>query len=407
MIRQIATLLSGNALSQMVNVGTILFVVTAYFDPAEFGRYAVLMSYVGILSSIACFRYELSIVSVARNHVANNMIFSSLLIATAISLTVLLVFFLIETFVGNAFLLGASSLTIVCLIYLKAIDQVFASVLYRHESYLTYSALKLLQALLLFAGFFYAGVVGWGLAGLLYSTMIAYMSFALVGALAIKRFDPGTGVRGTRMAAMLRKYPDFLKFNTPQALIDNFLANGMNLLLVALAGPAVVGYFSYMQRILKAPLGLIFGAVSQVVFRFSAKNKSHSDRVILRLRQVLATDSVILISAVVAVSVAYAVFPKLTVLNEWAGLEEYMMAFTVWMLAPFVFSPFATLPIVYDRQRTFFMLATTFNVISLLLLAAIIWSTNVIIAFWVVGLVSLLYFSCLNIWVFGLASRAH
>ena len=266
MIRQIATLLSGNALSQVVNVVTILFVVTAYISPAEFGRYAVLMSYVGILSAIACLRYELAIVSVRRSRVANNMVFLCFAVATVFAVSVLAVFQLTKLLLGDAFLLGASSLVIVALVYLKAIDQVCAAVLYRYEAYLTYSALKLMQALVLFAGFLAVGLMGHSVQGLLYSTVLAYAAFALAGIYAVRRYDIRSGVDIGRMSAMFRKHADFAKYNTPQALIDNLMTNGLNFVLVALAGPAVVGYFNYMQRILRAPLGLVFGAVSQVVF---------------------------------------------------------------------------------------------------------------------------------------------
>ena len=194
MMRQIAMLLSGNALSQLVNVVTILFVVTTYIAPAEFGRYAVLMSYVGILSTIACLRYELAIVSVRRSRVANNFVFLCLVVATVFSALVLAVFQFTELLLGDAFLLGASSLMIVALIFLKAIDQICAAVLYRQEAYLTYSVLKLMQALVLFAGFTAVGVTGLGAEGLLYATACAYAAFALAGIIAVRRYDVRSGV---------------------------------------------------------------------------------------------------------------------------------------------------------------------------------------------------------------------
>jgi O-antigen/teichoic acid export membrane protein len=403
MIRQIATLLSGNALSQIVNVVTILFVVTAYISPAEFGRYAVVMSYVGILSTIACLRYELAIVSTRRTRVANNMVFLCLVVATAFAVLVLFLFQVAELLVGDAFLLGASSLMIVALIYLKAIDQVCAAVLYRNEAYLTYSILKLIQALVLFAGFMVVGVMGQGLQGLLYSTVCAYATFALAGAIVVRRYGVRSGVEIDRMVAMSRKHGDFVKFNMPQALIDNLLTNGLNFVLVALAGPTVTGYFNYMQRVLRAPLGLIFGAVSQVVFRFSAKNVTRPGLVTEKMRQILAIVVVILVGAIIAVLLVHAYFPELAFLRDWVGMREYMIAFAVWMLVPYLFSPFATLPVVYDRQKTFFKLATMFNVCSLALLAVIIWKGTVVAAFWVVALMSLVYFSGLNVWVFGVA----
>jgi O-antigen/teichoic acid export membrane protein len=221
MIRNIATLLTGNALSQLVNVVTILFVVTAFFAPAEFGRYAVAMSYVGILSAVACFRYELAIVAVDGTLAANNAVFSSLIIATVFSVLVLITFELLSMTVGDQFLVGTSPIMIATLILLKAIDQIVACVLYRHEAYVRYSILKLLQALVLLGGFAGTGVAGLGLNGLLLSTLLAYASFAVTGMIAIRRYGLRSGVRFNRMVALLKRHLDFAKFNTPQALLPN------------------------------------------------------------------------------------------------------------------------------------------------------------------------------------------
>lgn len=403
MIRNIATLLTGNALSQLVNVVTILFVVTTYFAPAEFGRYAVVMSYVGILSSIACFRYELAIVAVDRALAANNAVFSSLIIASAFSALVFVIFELFSMTMGDGFLVGASPIMIATLILLKAVDQIFASVLYRHESYVRYSVLKLLQAVVLLGGFAVTGAVGLGLDGLLLSTMLAYASFAVTGLIVIRRYCLRSGVRFSRMLALLKRHVDFAKFNTPQALIDNLLSNGLNFVLVVLAGPSVVGYFNYMQRILKAPLGLVLGAVSQVVFRFSAKNAADPGLVTHKLRQVFAMVLAILLIATSGVGLAYVFFENLIFLKDWAGMREYMIAFAVWMLVPFLFSPYATLPIVYGRQKQFFQVATAFNLLSLLVLTLMIWTGSVIAAFWTVGMISIVYFAGLNAWLFRIA----
>ena len=403
MIRNIATLLTGNALSQLVNVVTILFVVTAFFAPAEFGRYAVAMSYVGILSAVACFRYELAIVAVSGTLAANNAVFSSLVIATVFSVLVFITFELLSMTVGDQFLVGTSPIVIATLILLKAVDQILACVLYRHEAYVRYSILKLLQALVLLGGFVGTGIAGLGLDGLLLSTLLAYASFAVIGIIAIRPYGVRSGVRSSRMVALVKRQVDFVKFNTPQALIDNLLSNGLNFVLVILAGASVVGYFNYMQKVLKAPLGLIFGAVSQVVFRFSAKNSADPRLVTHKLRQVFAMVSAILLVAASGVVLAYVFFADLSFLKDWAGMREYMIAFAVWMLVPFLFSPYATLPIVYRRQKQFFLLATLFNLLSLLVLTLMIWKGVVIAAFWTVGLLSIAYYAGLNAWLFRIA----
>jgi len=347
----------------------------------------------------------MAIVAARQSRAANNLVFLSLAVATVFAALLIAAFQLTELLAGDAFLLGASSLTIITLIYLKAIDQICAAVLYRNEAYLTYSILKLMQAFVLLAGFAAVGVMGRGYRELLYATLCAYAAFALAGTLAILRFGVGSGVTGGRIKALFRRHADFARFSTPQALIDNLLSNGLNFVLVVFAGPVVVGYFNYMQRILRAPLGLIFGAVSQVVFRFSAKNVASPGLVIEKLRQIFAIVVVILVGALVAIMLVHAFFSELTFLREWAGLRNYMIAFAAWMLAPYLFSPFATLPAVYGRQKTFFIVSALFNLCSLALLAAMIWQGTVVTAFWVVAVVSLAYFSMMNVWMFKVAAR--
>ena len=404
MIRQIATLLTGNVLSQLVNIATVLFVITAYFAPGELGRYAVLMSYVGILSSVACLRYELSVVSVSRDFEANNMVFGSVAIATLFSFLIFLAFHTIAQLAGDAFLLGTSPLVIVVLIYLKSISQICASILYRREAYLRYSTIKLFQAVVLLGGFWVSGTSGSGVGGLLHATILAYATFIVAAVIFARNYAVGSGVRTKRIMVLLRRHGDFAKFSAPQTLIDNLLVNGLNFVLIALAGSTVVGYFNYMQKTLKAPLGIIFGAVSQVVFRFSAKNVSSPGLVTQKLQHVLLVNMGILACAATGVWVVYLVLPNLEFLDEWIGMREYMLAFAVWMLIPFTFSPFATLPVVYRKQKEFFKVATSFNLLSLTLLAFIIWSAGVTMAFWAAGLLSLVYFAALNSWLFRLSA---
>ncbi len=244
-----------------------------------------------------------------------------------------------------------------------------------------------------------AGAAEQGLNGLLFSTVFAYASFAVTGLIIVQRYDLPSGVRPSRMLSLLRKNADFVKFSTPQTLLDNLLSNGLNFVLVVLAGPAVVGYFSYMQRVLKAPLGLIFGAISQVVFRFSAKNVTDPELVIGKLRQVFVMVAGILLIAVTGLMMAHTFFDQLQFLQGWGGLQEYMIAFAVWMLVPFLYAPFATLPVVYGRQRQFFHAAAAFNVLSFAVLTFIIWKGEPNAAFWTVGLVSIVYYVSLNMWL--------
>ena len=69
------------------------------------------------------------------------------------------------------------------------------------------------------------------------------------------------------------------------------------------------------------------------------------------------------------------------------------------MLSPFLFSPFATLPVVYDKQREFFLAATSYNLLALAALTLMFRAGFVSGAFWTVGLTSVLYYLAMNRWL--------
>jgi len=376
----------------------MLVVVTSLFGPAEFGEYAVAMSYVGIVSSIACFRYELGIVSARSDVAAANIVLASAVIAVVVAF---LGYWLVVALIhwGSRITLGGSPIVVALLVFLKALDQIAGSILYRREAYFQFSVLKFVQAVILLIGFYLAGVAGAAAPGMLLATLVSYVAFALGGFVLVARYGSFRGIRVARIRSVLRSNQDFLKYSTPQTLIDNTLTNGINFVLVAFAGPAIVGHYNFMQRLLKAPLGLLFAAVSQVLFRYCAKNQDD----LFLIRRTLAQTQRYVVSALLAVLVAvflaYTYFEVLPLPDQWGGLRMYMLSFAVWMLSPFLVSAFATLPVVYNKQREFFLVATSYNLVALLVLSLMLRAGLVSAAFWTIGLTSILYYLGMNRWL--------
>ena len=380
----------------------MLVVVGGYFEPADYGAYAVGMSCVGILSSIACFRYEVGIVSARGRAAAANIAAASAAIAVVISVAGYWLVGPLIDLVGQRITLGATALVIASLIFFKALEQIAASLLFRREAYLQYSVLRVMQALLLLAGFSFAALAGATAGGLLLATLVSYFAFASCGFVIAARNGSFRGVRLARMRSVLRSNRDFLRYSTPQTLVDNALAHGINFVLAAFAGAGVVGYYNFMHRVIKAPLALLFSAVSQVLFRFCATNRDDSQRVtsvLVRTHRYVAGG---LVAALLAVFLVQECFELLPLADRWAGLRDYIVPFSVWMLSPFLLTPFATLPVVYNRQRQFFLAATSYNLLALVALTLMFKAGFVSAAFWTVGLTSVLYYLGMNRWLLGL-----
>jgi O-antigen/teichoic acid export membrane protein len=400
-IRNVSTLLAGNVLAQTVHVVTILVVVGGFFEPADYGAYAVGMSFVGILSSIACFRYELGIVSARGQVAAANIAVASAAIAVVVSVAGYWAVGPLLDYFGARMGPGATAPVVASLVFFKALDQIAGSLLFRREAYFPYSVLRVLQALLLLAGFSLAAGAGATTQGMLLATLASYVAFALGAFVVAARFFSLRGVRLARMRSVLRSNREFIRYSTPQTLIDNALAHGINFVLAAFAGASIVGYYNFLQRVIKAPLALLFGAVSQVLFRFCAANRDEPARVAGALSRTHRYVAGGLVAALLAVFAVQELFELLPVPDRWSGLRDYLLPFSVWLLSSFLFSPFATLPIVYNRQRQFFVAATSYNLLALAALTLMFSAGHVAAAFWIVGLASVLYYLGMNRWLLG------
>jgi O-antigen/teichoic acid export membrane protein len=251
------------------------------------------------------------------------------------------------------------------------------------------------------AGFSLAAVAGATAAGMLLTTLVSYLAFALCGFVIAARNGSLKGVRLARMRSVLRSNQEFLKYSTPQTLVDSALAHGINFVLAAFVDANIVGYYNFMQRIIKAPLALLTGAVSQVLFRFCATNRDDPARVsgvLVRTSRYFAGG---LVAALLSLFLVREFFEYLPFADRWAGLEDYVLPFSVWMLSSFLLSPFATLPVVYGRPREFFLAATSFNLLALVALTLMFSAGFVSAAFWIVGLTSVLYYLGMNRWLLG------
>lgn len=87
-IRNVATLMTGTTFAQALLI-IIAPILTRLYTPDDFGVFALYTSILGILSVIACLRYELAIVLPEKDEDAANLLVLCLLICSVISLMAL------------------------------------------------------------------------------------------------------------------------------------------------------------------------------------------------------------------------------------------------------------------------------------------------------------------------------
>lgn len=260
--RATLTLLAGGALAQALPLllGPWL---TRLYSPTEFGQFALLWTLASNIAVVGCARYEFALPLERDEGVAALLL--------GLCLRVLLGVTLASTVVGLVLLLW-QDLALAWLLPLAmlagALTQGLTLWATRAQRFqllaiarvLQYGGGALLQLLL--------GLLQLGALGLLLGPILAGLATAWL----LARPAPAGGWRallrqsGPALKAVATRHRDFPLLNTPHAFAGA-LQDSLALLLIASgSGDAAAGYWALALRYLKAPAGLVGGALSQTLY---------------------------------------------------------------------------------------------------------------------------------------------
>lgn len=261
LVRSTLTLLAGGALAQLLPLllGPWL---TRLYTPTEFGQFSMIWTLATNLAVVGCARYEFALpLEAEEGEVARLM---------ALCLRVLGVVTSVAAVVGLVLTLGwhlplagllplavLASAAVQWLTLWATRAQRFS--LLAASRVLNYGGGALLQLLL--------GLMQMGAMGLLLGPLLAGGATALL----LARPAPAGGwaglLRGGHgLAEMARRHRDFPLLNTPHAFAGA-LQDSLALILIAWwSGDAAAGYWALALRYLKAPAGLVGGALSQTLY---------------------------------------------------------------------------------------------------------------------------------------------
>jgi O-antigen/teichoic acid export membrane protein len=180
-------------------------------------------------------------------------------------------------------------------------------------------------------------------------------------------FVPGVPARQVRR--LLRHFRPLAAFNGPHVLSDAAQASGLPLLLTSLFGPQAAAYYAFASRLLKAPLGLVSGAISQVYYPRAAAQRGDDARLRREALRILRASSL----------VALALLPLLLLLPDalfawafgarWQEAGAYVRGLAPWVLASFVAAPLSAVYLVKERFALDFGLSLGATLLAFALLA--------------------------------------
>jgi len=385
------TVVGGSAVAQAIALASFPF-VTRLYSPDVYGAFVVFVSCAGIVGPLACGRFDAAIALPKRGRSASAVAVGSLALAALTAALSGLVAAAAGAFwnsIGPWFALGVA-----LYVLLAGAQQVFTNWSARTRDYGRLSMSRIAQSTVN-AALAIALAQGFGASAPL--LVVATLAGQLAALLVLCSGLPASGlafdVRAHQVRRLLRHFRRIVAFNVPQVLSDSAQASGIPLAVASLFGAHAAAYYSFSARLLKAPLNLIGGAISQVYYPRAAQHRSDNARLrrdALRILRVLGLAALVAQPLLLLLpDAAY----RLAFGGSWSDVGAYLRALSPWILTSFVVAPMSVLYLVKGRVGLDFALAVGGTVLAFAIMG-VAWaaSGSALAAMWALSIGMALYF---------------
>lgn len=387
LLRATLTLLAGGALAQALPLLLGPW-ITRLYTPTEFGAFSLVWAVATNLAVVACARYEFAL-PMARDEeeAAQLMSLCLRMLLKVVALSALAAHLLsrwqqlpLAWLLPLAVLAGGAAQWLTLWATRAEAFQRLA-----WSRVLQWGGAAVLQVLL--------GLLAWGVWGLLAAPVLA----GLLAAWLLASPAPQGGWAALlgrpwrELKAVALRHRDFPFFNTPHAFAGALQDSLAVLLITAWSGDAAAGYWALALRYLKAPAGLIGGALSQTLYPRLVQAQGGAEGVQLVRQAMLALAAMAL--PLVLVLMLWGPWLFAAVFGErWHDAGELARALAPYIGAHFIAAPLSVATMAWRAQAWALRLALVGQLLFVAGLAAGLYGGGLIGAAWGVSAAMLAYF---------------
>jgi O-antigen/teichoic acid export membrane protein len=380
LFRHILTTLSGTTIAQAIQV-LAAPILTYYYSATLFGEFTLYFSIAGTLAVIATLRYELAIMLPEKDADALQLVSASLIISLALSLITYAAFMLTASYWSIAIGIDTIEkyLPWVCVsVFSSGIFQSLIVYISRNKKFTTVSVLRIIQALAfgVFPVVFY--YLNFKTSGLVYG----YVTSQAVSALVILFVSRSELARALQIfdyniiRYLLKRYKGFPGYNSLHAFSDMLQNSIINFLINFYYGAAALGLYAMAYRVLRAPLGIIGSAISQVLYQNMSENYNNGTGNALIFNKMVRYTSYFSLPLFMLIAAIAPYSFSLILGEEWREAGWYVIYLTPLFLVTFVVSPMSHLPNITGNQGRFLLFISGINILSLIAFSILSVSLN-------------------------------
>jgi len=361
--------MTGTTIAQAIPIA-ISPILTRLYTPEDFGIFALYLSIASILFPMVTGRYELAILLPKKNEYALQIMYAS----TLITLVVFLVSIFIIVFFHQNILALMNNSDISPWLYLIPFSillfgffQIFNYWYNRNKLYKELATNKVIQSI----SVAFVNIVGYyathSVFGLIVGNIVGFLVVNIKFFYDFFKNKTFEIILNTKqIQVLLKKYKKFPIFNMPNALIDQFRMNGINLLIVYYFSNALLGQFYMAFRMLQAPMGLIGTSLSQV---FVQKIASSKESEIYGIVYNFIFKSFLFVFPIFLFLYFYVADIFVFVFGEkWQTAGQIASLLIPWVFVNFVSSPISNVYIVLHHQEKMLLFSILYALTPLLII---------------------------------------
>jgi len=359
LIREAATLVSGNVLAQVITLAAY-FVLTRIYTPDDYGLFNIFYSYIEVLIIFSTCKYELAIVVAdderEASAVARFALRMNLLVSVGL-LSVALLLWLTGLLPGNMAQLGWMVLLIPPMVFFCGTSRVYSFLYNRFHRYATIALSNTVNAgsgaLLKIV----LGLMGLSQSGMPIGTVLGQAAANINYRLRLKSILNGPGIpkapKSEQLAAA-RKHRNFPYFVATKDFISTFSSNLPFLWAALYFDRAEVGLFGLALTFTMQPVNILSNAFERVLYTRSAEAVRNR----LPLRRLMQRFLLPLVAVAVPAGCLAGYFAEPLFVfcfgDRWQGCGQFVLVLLPLALATLCCNSIMFIANIFSTQRTEF-----------------------------------------------------
>ncbi|MBO4487959.1 MAG: oligosaccharide flippase family protein [Bacteroidaceae bacterium] len=369
LVREAATLVSGNALAQVITLAAY-FVLTRIYTPDDYGLFNIFYSYIEVLIIFSTCKYELAIVVADDEREASAVAHFALRLNAVVAillLTVALALWLTGALPGNFALLGWMVLLIPPMVFFCGTSRVYSFLYNRFHRYTMIAVSDSVNASVGAATKIVLGLVGFLHSGLPLGTVIGRAVANINYRLQMHNLSlPKATVIESKSAA--QKHRNFPFFVASKDLVNTFASNLPFLWAAIYFDRTEVGLFGLALTFTLQPVNILSAAFERVLYARTAEAVRERQPVMRLQRRFLF---LLLVVALPVCVLAWFIAEPLFVFcfgDRWQGCGTFVQALLPLALTGLCTNSLMFISNVFSTQRAefdFYLISAALRVVAI------------------------------------------